>query len=362
MGFTWVEIDKKAIIHNLKSFRKLIGKDRLLMPVVKSNAYGHGILEIAKLIDKSKLADKICTVNSTEALLLQKNNIKSPIFILSYWAREDAKKLIKNNNKIEFSVYNLDQAKFLSSLKKNVKIHLKVDTGTSRLGVLSKDFILFVKKVVALPYLEIEGVFTHYANSEEDNLFTRKQTEKFELIKEELDKINIKVNNYHAACSAAILSSPNGKFDGMRLGLSLYGLRPSKHNSKIILKPALTWKTKIIQVKIIPKGEFIGYGCTYQTKKDTKIAVLPVGYNEGVPRILSGRGEVFINKHRCPILGRVCMNLIIVDVSKIKQVKVNDEVELIGKNITAEEFASWAETINYEVVTRINSNIERVYK
>ena len=350
---TWLEINKENLFYNIEVYKKIAPYSEI-WSVIKSNAYGHGIVEISKLIEKSKLADKICTVNSEEALLLQKNNIKSPIFILSYWGNEDAKKLLKNNNKIEFSVYSIEQAKFLSSLKKNIKIHLKIDTGTSRLGVLDKDFILFVKKVAALPYLENEGVFTHYANSEEDNYFTRKQTERLENVEKKLEKLNIKINNYHAACSAAIISSSNGKFDGMRLGLSLYGLWPSEQHNKLSLKPALTWKTKIIQTKIIPKGKYIGYGCTYRTKKDTKIAVLPVGYNEGVPRILSNKGEVFIKNNRCPILGRVCMNLMMVDISKIKQVKVGDEVELIGKNITAEEFADWAETINYEVVTRIN--------
>ena len=357
MGFTRVEINKKNILHNLRSFRKLIGEDRVLMPVVKSNAYGHGMVQVARLIDESGLADKICTVNDTEALELMKNGVKSPVFILSYW--EKNKKLI--NNKIEYPVYDLGQAKFLSGLGKKIKTHLKVDTGTSRLGVLSKDFVDFAKKVAPLPFLEIEGVFTHYANSEEDNQFTREQTEKLANVSQELNKLGIKVKTFHAACSAASISSPDTLFDGVRLGLGLYGLWPTKKIKveSLELKPALTWKTKIIQIKELDKGNYVGYGCTHQTNAKTKMAVLPVGYNEGYDRLLSNKGEVYIKGERCKVIGRVCMNLTMIDVSPLSDVKVGDEVELMGNNITPEEFASWAETINYEVITRINPLIPR---
>ncbi|MBU0732267.1 alanine racemase [Patescibacteria group bacterium] len=366
MGFTRVEIKKDNIVHNLEMFRKLASKDRLLMPVVKSNAYGHGIIGIAKIIEETGLADKICTVNSEEALLLRDNNIKSPVFILSYWSEEDAKKL--SDSRTEFSIYNIDQAKYLSGLNKNIKVHLKVDTGTSRLGVLASEFINFAKDVAVLPSLEIEGVFTHYANSEEDNAFTREQTKELEDIEGELIKEGIKVNCYHAACSAASMSSPNGYFDGIRLGLSLYGLWPSpfsqamaeKNYDWLELKPALTWKTKIIQVKVIPKGQFVGYGSTFRAKEPLKMAVLPVGYNEGYDRLLSNKGEVLANGKRCKVLGRVCMNLTMIDVSEV-DAKAGDEVILLGNEITAEEFAAWADTINYEVVTRINPLIPRVY-
>jgi alanine racemase len=359
---TWLEINKKNILFNLKRFRKIIGEDKLLMPVIKSNAYGHGIIEIAKLIDHSKLADKICVVNNDEAILLKKNGIHSPILILSYWAQ---KNIDKN---FEYVVYNLQQAIFLNKLKKNIKIHLKVDTGTSRLGVLNKDFIKFYNQVNKLKHLKIIGIFTHYANSEEDNAYTREQTKKLMIIKEKIQKINPKII-YHAACSAAVMSNPDNIFDGIRLGLSLYGYWPSLHSKLtavknypwLKLKPALTWKAKIIQIKNIPKNSFIGYGCSYLAKKNMKIAVLPVGYYEGYDRKLSNCGEVFIKNKRCPIIGRVCMNLTIIDVSKIKKVKIDDEVELLGKNITAEELAAKLHIINYELITRINPLLPRLY-
>lgn len=361
MGFTKVEISKNNIVHNLEMFRKLASKDRLLMPVVKSNAYGHGMTGISRIIEDTGLADKICTVNSDEAKLLRKNGIKSPILILSYWDDPQPD--------FEYAVYTLEQAKELSNLNKNIKIHLKADTGTSRLGVLASEFVKFAKEVNALPSLEIEGVFTHYANSEEDNAFTRQQTKELEDIKKELVKAGVDVGCYHAACSAASMSSPNGYFDGVRLGLSLYGMWPSpfsqamaeKNYPWLELKSALTWKTKIVQVKQIPKGQFVGYGSTFRAQNDMKMAVLPIGYNEGYDRLLSNKGQVLIQGKRCKVLGRVCMNLTMIDVSDV-EAEIGDEVILMGDEITAEEFAAWADTINYEVVTRINPLIPRIYK
>ena len=366
---TYLEVSQASILHNLKQFRRLIGQDKLLMPVVKSNAYGHGLVGVAKAIDKSKLADKICVVNSEEALILKKNNIRSPIFILSYWLLADIKKLLISGNNIEVAVYSLEQAKQLNILRKKIKIHIKVDTGTSRLGFVEQGFIENVKKIAALPYLRITGIFTHYANSEEDNNFTREQTAQLKEIKKKLNESGIKTV-YHAACSAAVLSNQDNYFDGLRLGISLYGFWPSLHSKRMAnekfpwlkLKPALVWKAKILQIKKLAANSFIGYGCTYLTKKKMKIAVVPVGYYEGYDRKLSNSGEVFCRNKKCPIIGRVCMNLMMVDVSKIKNIKTGDAVELLGKNITAEEIAAKTDTINYEVISRINPLLPRVYR
>lgn len=364
---SWLEINKANILRNLTQFRKIIGRDKLLMPVVKSNAYGHGIIEIAKLIDKSKMADKIAVANSDEALLLLQNNVHSPIFILSSWEKETIKKVAAKN--IELAVYDYAQAKYLSGLRKNIKIHLKVDTGTSRLGVVEPDFIKFAKKVLALPSLRVVGVFTHYANSEEDNNFTREQTKKLKKIKKSLEKIGLRVK-YYAACSAAVISSDNTHFDGLRLGISLYGYWPSLH-TKIIakkrypwldLKPALTWKAKIIQIKEVPPNTFIGYGGSYLTRKETRLAIIPVGYYEGYDRGLSNCGEIYLKNKRCPVIGRVCMNLTMINISKIKKVKIGDEVEIMGNHISPEEIAAKINSINYEVIARINPLVNRLYR
>lgn len=366
---TWLEISRKNILHNLRQFRKIIGKEKLLMPVVKSNAYGHGIVDIAKLIDQSKLADKICVVNSQEALLLKKNGIQSPILILSYWNLYDIRKLVSSyTNNIEVVIYDFEQIKLLKSLNKKIKIHIKIDTGTSRLGFLTNDIIDIIKKINKYKNIEIIGIFTHYANSEEDNAFTRDQNKKLIFIKKQLENFGFNLK-YHAACSAAVLSNKDNLFDGLRLGISLYGYWPSLYSRRLArkqypwlkLKPALTWKTKIIQIKKIPANTFIGYGCSYLTKKKIKLAILPVGYYEGYDRGLSNCGEVFVNNKKCPIVGRVCMNLIMIDVSRIKQIKLNDKVELIGLNIKVEEMAQKLRTINYELMVRINPLLPRLY-
>ncbi len=358
---TWVEINTKNLVHNLRQFRRLIGDDKVLMPVVKANAYGHGMVEVSKKIVQSKLADKLAVASGSEAVELRKNKINSPIIILSYWQPADAKALA---GKAEFVVYDLTQAKFLNSLKKNIKVHLKLDTGTSRLGLHEKEFMILVEKVLKMKNLKIAGVFTHYANSEEDNEFTRQQTKKLLEVKNKLEKMGVKAM-YHSACSAAAMSNPQTVLDGMRLGLSLYGLWPSDFSrvkaKNISLKPVLTWKTKVIQVKDVPKDAMIGYGCTYLAKKRLKMAVLPVGYNEGYDRKLGNSGAVFVRGKRCPVLGRVCMNLTMIDVSKVKGVKPGDEVILLGKNMPAEELAKHIGTINYEVVTRINPLLTRKY-
>ncbi|MFH0819197.1 MAG: alanine racemase [Patescibacteria group bacterium] len=364
---TWLEINKKNIIHNLKAFRKIIGEKKLLMPVIKSNAYGHGLIEIARLIDGSKLIDKIAVVNSDEALCLVNNKIKTPIIILSYWSNEHVAKLIKHN--CEFTVYDIKQARYLNQLRKKIKIHLKVDTGTTRLGQLEKNFISFVKKIQSFPYLQIESVFTHYANSEEDNEFTKQQNFKLRSIKKNLELLNIHTK-YHAACSAAVLSNTDNHLDGMRLGLSFYGYWPSpqtkiyaaKKYPWLKLKPALIWKAQIIQIKEIPKNNFIGYGCTYKTTRTTKIAVLPVGYYEGYNRLLSNQSLVLVKNKLCKVVGRVCMNLTMVDVTDIKNVKSGDEVILMNRKITPDYLAEKCNSINYEFIARINPLLPRIYK
>ncbi len=363
---TWLEIDLNNIIFNLAQFRKLIGPDKLLMPVVKADAYGHGLAEVSKKIVQSKLADKLAVASGQEARQLRKNKINFPILILSYWQADEARQLVRS--KTEFVVYSLAQATFLNKLKRPVKVHLKLDSGTFRLGLMTVDFLKLAQAVQRMANLQIAGVFTHYANSEEDNEFTREQTKKLLAVKGELESLGIRTK-YHSACSAAAVSNPQTILDGLRLGISLYGLWPSnfsrisaqKKYPWLHLKPALTWKTRIIQVKTVPKDSFIGYGCSYLAKKGLKLAVLPVGYSEGYDRRFSNCGAVLVRQKRCPVVGRVCMNLMMIDVSQVKGVRVGDEVILLGDKISAEELAQKIGTINYEIITRINPTIKKIY-
>jgi len=368
--FTWVEVDTKAIKHNITAFRKLIGKDRLLMPVVKANAYGHGMVEIAKICDKSKDVDRICVVSGGEAITLLENRIKKPIQILSFYDLDKSlTKLIGKN--IIFPVYNSEQINYLQKigerLKKKIKIHLKLDTGASRTGILIKDLADFIKKINKSNHLELEGLMSHFASSEENEEYTRQQIKTFEKATQLIEEKGTNLKIRHMACSAASTLYPTSLFNGMRLGLSLYGLYPAKEVTKIIkLKPALSWRTKIIQVKTLPAGSKIGYGGTYTVPNEQTIAILPIGYWDGLDRSLSNTGEVLVEGIHCPIRGRICMNLTMVDVSKIKNPKTGLVATIIGKSggeiLTAEDIAEKINTINYEVVDRINPLIPRIYR
>ncbi len=366
---TKVLINKKAIEHNIKQFRKLIGKDILLMPVVKSNAYGHGIIEVAKICDLNSFVDRICVVNIDEAISLINNGIKKPIIILGFYELNINKIKIAIKNKIIFPVYLLEQIIFLNRIAKNigetVRIHLKIDTGTTRIGIMPDEVLNFAQKIIKLKNLYLEGVWSHFASSEDDFEYTKKQQTIFEKTIDELEKNNIYIPIKHFACSAATIFHKTASFSAVRLGLSLYGLYPNEESKKIIkLLPALSMNTKIIQIKTVKQNTKIGYGGTFITKSKSKIAILPIGYWDGIDRKLSNIGEVIIMGIKCPIRGRICMNLTMVDVSKIKQVSVGDEAIIIGKkgknNISADDLAKQIGTINYEVVDRINPLLHRI--
>jgi len=369
---TWIEVRKSCFQNNLKQFRKIVGSQRQIMAIVKSNAYGHGMLAVAKFC-LSAGADWLGVVNLKEALLLRQAKIRAPIFILSYYPlSSDVKEAIRQN--IDFPVYTLSQASFLAQegqkVNKIVNIHVKIDTGASRIGVLPEQADDFIKKIKKFKHLNLQGIFTHYADSESKNQsYTNQQTQKFLKI---IDQRQIPLA--HAACSATIINNPHTFFNMVRVGIGLYGLWPSKDTQRmankksfsINLQPVLSWKTRIIQVKSLPAGVSIGYDCTFITRSKTKLAVLPVGYADGYDRRLSNCGSVLIRGISCPIRGRVCMNLIMVDVSRVAKVKAGDEAVLIGKQnnriISADDIAKKIGTINYEVVTKINSDIPRIYK
>jgi len=366
---TWLEIDSQAINYNIHQFRKLIGPDKLLMPVIKSNAYGHGFLNVAKICSHNKEVDRICVVSLDEALTLIENKINKPIMILSFYNFDKLKLRKAINNKVIFPIYDIKQIRVLNNIakqiKKSVKVQVEIDTGASRTGVLPKDALKFIKKIKTFSHLELEGMWSHFASSEEDKTYTLKQIQIFNRLIKTLEHHNINIPLKHMACSASSSLYPQSIFNGIRLGLSLYGLYPTpKAQNKIKLKPALSWYTRVIQTKILGPKTKIGYGGTYTTKRITKIAVLPVGYWDGYDRSFSNKAWVIIDNQKCPIRGRICMNLSMVDVTNLKRVKTGDKVILLGKSkdyvITAENLSQWAKTINYEIVTRINPQIPRI--
>ncbi|MFA6271557.1 MAG: alanine racemase [Patescibacteria group bacterium] len=373
-NLSWVEIDSRALKYNLAKFRELTGPEVLLMPIIKSNAYGHGIVEVANILSDSGV-DYLGVVNGTEALLLRNKALNNPILVLSYFEKRQIKELIERN--IDLVVYDFDTAeeisKIASTLNIIAKIHIKVDTGTSRLGILAEEAADFVEKCSKLSMVEIIGVFTHFADSENNDWdFTNSQIEKFRNLLFSLQRMGIKIPIPHAACSAATLVSANTHFNMVRVGIATYGLWPSENNKITVrkkfpdfeLQPVLSWKTRIIQIKHLPKGSLIGYGCSYKLKKDSMIAILPIGYNEGYSRQLSNKGTVLVGGKKCPVIGKVCMNLTIIDVSNVDSVAAGDEVTIIGRQgkqeITADQIAIDTKSINYEVVTRINPQLPRI--
>lgn len=368
---TWLEISQSAIEHNLRQFRRIVGPKVMLMPAVKGNAYGHGIVDVAKILDRNKDADRICVVDLDEALLLLNSGIKKPIMILSFYELDEHKLCSAVKSGVIFPLYDINQARFLNRIgeriDKKVLVHVKIDTGASRLGVMPSDAVNFVKKVKKFKQLAIEGIYSHYAASEEDKLYTENQLRIFNQVIENLDAANIRVPIKHLTCSAASVLHRQSHFNAVRIGLGMFGLYPDDLTRKQIqLRPALSWYTTVMQVKTVPPWTKISYGGTYTTKKTTKLAILPVGYYDGFDRSLGNKAQVIIGGKLCPIRGRICMNMCMADVTAVPAVRVGDKVVIIGKmgtqSLSADDLAKWADTINYEIVDRINPLLPRIIK
>lgn len=382
---TWVEISKKALTNNVRAFRRYVGEKTAVMAVVKSNAYGHGLVEVAQIADKEGAA-WFGVDNVDEGISLRKNGIKKPILILGYTLNERLADCVKH--RLSFVVYNMETVKAIRALKlkavtgkpglgtKAAFAHVKVETGTTRQGVSGDELQKLVRELKKTPGVVIEGVSTHFANSEEanDRSYLDEQRARFDEALEVLLKEGIDPPWKHAACSAAVVLYPETYFNLVRLGVSMYGLWPSietqdaakKKLNALPLKPVMTWKTVIAQVKHVKKGTPVSYDLTERVKRDSVLAILPVGYWDGFDRGLSSVGEVLVRGHRCRVVGRVCMNMCVIDVTDIPGVKVEDEVVLLGQQkneeVSAEGIASHIGSINYEVVTRINPLLPRVLR
>lgn len=368
---SWLEISTSAIHHNISAFSKRIGKGIGIMPVVKSNAYGHGIIQVAQICAKSPLVKRLCVVNSDEALLLINSKINKPIFILSFFSSDESSlsKLIKNN--VEFPLYSTHQAKLLNKVgercNKSINVHLKIDTGTIRVGIFPEEITEFIEKIKGFKFLKIVGLWSHFSSSEEDAEFTKRQYTKFVQAQKTLKGVGINPVQRHMACSAAAGLYRFPELNEIRLGLGLYGLYSTPAmKQRLKLKPVLSWKTRIIQIKNISAGAKVGYGGTYTAPQAMRVAVLPIGYFDGYDRRLSNKGQVIIQGMRCPIIGRICMNLCMADVSLVTNIKEGDEVVIIGSSgkqeITVDQLAQLCQTINYEFVARLSSTLPRMIK
>lgn len=357
LGLTWTEVNLDAIAQNVKNIKKLIGEKKELMAVVKGNAYGHDILEVSPVVLENG-ATRLAVARLEEGIILRKAGITVPILVLGLTLKQQAEFLVSYD--ITPAVCEFEMIEKLSEsavqMNKMTKIHLKVDTGMGRIGIFPYDVLRFIKRIKALKNVEIEGIFTHFSvANEKDKFYTEEQFRKFIEILTVLEKEGIKIPIKHVGNSATLLDLPHMWLDMVRPGLAIYGLYPSKEVKKTInLIPAQQFKTKIVFIKELPLGESISYGRTYITKRRMRVASLPVGYADGYNRLLSNQGEVLVRGQRVPIIGRVCMDQCMIDVTNLTQVEIGDEVVLWGRQgeemITVEEIAQKIRTINYEIV------------
>ncbi|MBA7563280.1 alanine racemase [Candidatus Atribacteria bacterium 1244-E10-H5-B2] len=358
LGPTWAEVNLDAIAQNVRNIKKLIGEKKELMAVVKGNAYGHDILEISSVVLRNG-ASRLAVARLEEGIFLRKAGIDVPILILGLTLKQQAELLVSYSITPTVSEYGMIEKLSESAFKKDkkVKVHLKVDTGMGRIGIFLHDIISFIKRIRDLKNVEIEGIFTHFSIADEkDKTITEEQFRKFIGVLTVLDKEGIRIPVKHVGNSATLLNFPHMWLDLIRPGISIYGLYPSTEVQKAVkLIPAHSFKTRIVFLKELSAGEYISYGRTYTTtKRRTKVASLPVGYADGYNRLLSNKGEVLVRGRRFPVIGRVCMDQCMIDVTNLSQVKIGDEVVLWGRQgeeeITVEEIAEKIGTINYEIV------------
>jgi len=364
---TWAEIDLGAVAHNYRQVKKMVGKETMVMAVVKANAYGHGTVEVSKVLERLGV-DYLGVATTDEALRLRDHGIRVPILILGHVLPQEVKSAIERDITITICSDEL-----LGAIRKAVrpgkraKIHVKVDTGMGRIGVWHEEALHVIKNLVQEKSIAIEGIYTHFSIVGRDDFFTTYQIESFEKLLEKLREFDIDIPLKHAANSIATVDFKRSHQNLVRPGLIIYGMYPKHTFPKLIhLKPALSFKTRIVYLKDTPQGRSISYGRSYITQKPTKIATLPVGYADGLARNLSNRAEVLVRGARAPIVGRVTMDQTMIDVGHIKNVRVGDEVVIIGRQgkdeIRAEKLARLAGTIAYETVCAISNRVPRVYK
>src|SRR3989338_5281392 len=395
---TWIEVNRAALLHNVKEFFGLIGPKVRLMAVVKANAYGHGIVEVAQSLLALRSFNEggwfgVDSLN--EALTLRNAGITQPILTLGYVPLDRLHEAVAHD--IRLTVYNSETIEALGMVRQahhdnlvtlslskggsRIKLHLKLETGTNRQGLLPEAALELCKLIQQYPQLELEGISSHFANIEDntDHSFALEQLQRFKQALELLAQQGIYPKIRHMGASAATILMPETHFDMVRVGIGLYGLWPSRETfvstrakektflhprlergerGGFSLLPVLSWKTRIAQIKKVPAGESVGYGLSERVPQDSRIAIIPVGYYDGYDRKLSSMGNVLIGGKRCKIVGRISMNMCMVDITHVSNAKVEDEVVLLGQQgnerIPAEELAQKIGTINYEVVARIN--------
>lgn len=367
---TWAEVDLDAIAHNIKEIRKITNPKAQLMAVVKADAYGHGFMEVAKTLLENG-ADRLAVAVLQEGKQLRSRGVDVPILILGAVGKDSVEDII--NFGITPNVFDYDFAKALSyaaeKKEKVTKVHIKIDTGMSRIGFVATEdntaIIDEIVKISMLPYIEIEGIFSHFATSDEaDREYTLLQYKRFTDVVEGLEKKGVKIPIKHICNSAGIMMYPQMHLDMVRPGIILYGMYPSNEvdKSKLNLIPAMTLKAGITYVKEVEAGRGVSYGKEYITDGVTKIATVPIGYADGYLRKLAKKGKMIVNGEEAPIIGRICMDQCMIDVTNVHNINKGDEAIIFGKEgVTIDDLARWLETINYEVSCLIGKRIPRIY-
>ena len=373
---TWAEVDADAVKHNFKAIRQAVDENADIMCVIKADGYGHGAVFLAEQYEKLGAA-RFAVSNIEEAMQLRENGITLPLLILGFTPAEMARELAENN--ISQAVFSEDYARELSECavrdNVNVKIHIKLDTGMSRIGFMyqnsGRDYhaIDEIRQVCSLPNLLHEGIFTHFALSDEGDegaAPTQHQLECFSDAVEKLKEKGVSFDVVHCSNSGAIIDYKKAHFDCVRAGIILYGLAPStKLAGKLDLRPVMQIKSVIAQIKTVEPGTAVSYGGTFVTDRPTVIATVPIGYADGYSRSLSNRAFMTVNGKKAPVIGRVCMDQVMIDITGIDGVKTGDEVTVIGdgsgNTLSFDDIAQMTGTINYEVVCLVGKRVPRVY-
>jgi alanine racemase len=364
---TWVEVDLEAVAYNVQQIKEIIGPQVEILAVLKADAYGHGAITVARTaLNNGASFCGVASVN--EAVRLRESGVDAPILVLGYTPAWLAREALLHD--VTLTLYDADVARAFSraatDLRHTARVHVKVDTGMGRLGLLPDQVVPFVEEIRGLPGLDLEGIFTHFSVADDADLeYTCWQLARFQEALDRLAEIGVTFRIVHCANSAAILRLPEARFNMVRLGLAMYGLQPSPHVPLPPgFRPALAWKTTIAQVKNLPPGSYVSYGNTYRTEREETVGVIPVGYADGFRRAPTRWQAVLVRGQRAPIVGRVCMDQTMINVSHIPNVRAGDDVVLIGRQgddeITAEEVAGWLGTINYEVISEILARVPRV--
>ena len=375
MPLTTVEISKEALKHNVQQLKAILPPNFTLIAVIKANAYGHEMSGVAEAIRDEVSYMAVSTVE--DGLALRKIGINQKLLIMGNVDCAD-EALLKEalEKELELSIFNLEMLNALqvaaAETNRAARIHIKVDTGMRRFGILETEALKFIGVARKTPGISIQGLFSHLGMADEESGYTEAQESRFKALQNQLSERGISIPLHHLYNSAGSMRE-NLLGNACRIGISLYGLYPSgycraqmeKRHPEFSLQPALTWKTRIVQVKRVPEGSLVSYGGTYRTRREETLAILPIGHFDGYDRGLSNKADVLIRGKRCPVVGRVCMNQTVVNVSGVPEAHVGDDAMLLGQSgeerITAEELAEKIDTVVYEIVTRINPLLPRVF-